>query len=62
MKRKKKYVGIVNGNVVYKWADSITEFKRLCMRDAMASAGRFILTDYKCLSQSAKGVAESVSQ
>ena len=59
MKRKKKYVGMVNGNVVYKWAYNVEEFKKLCRMDAMASVGRFKITDYRCVAQSAKSTAQS---
>jgi len=59
MKRKKKYVGVVNGNVVYKWADSVEEYKRLCMREAMASVGRCIISDYRVIKASPQSSVSS---
>ena len=47
--RDKKYIAVVNGNVVYKWATDINDLKNLLRREALANTGRFNLTDYKCV-------------
>lgn len=46
---KKKYVGVVNGERVYKWAYDINEFKRLCRMEALSKFGKFKITDHKII-------------
>ena len=46
---KKKYVGVVNGERVYKWAYDVDEFKRLCRMEALLKFGKCKITDHKII-------------
>lgn len=48
-KVKRKYVGVVNGSAVYKWAYDADDFKRLCRKEALEKFGRFKMTDHKII-------------
>lgn len=45
----KLFVGVVNGNRVYKHARDLKHFETLCRIEALAKYGRFDLTDWKVL-------------
>lgn len=55
---KKKYIGLVNGNVVYKWAYDVDEFKRLCRSEFMGKHGRCDITDHKVIDVKKKQVTD----
>ncbi|MBK8609111.1 MAG: hypothetical protein IPL84_03990 [Chitinophagaceae bacterium] len=48
-KRDKKYVAMVNGELVYKNASGVSDLKNLLRREALERTGKFILTDYRCI-------------